>query len=68
MCSCLPLALCYFCGEKDNRLNFQNYFMIGILVQLAISWILLWIFQKENLGVLGFKPTRKRGIDFLVFF
>ncbi|WP_300663069.1 CPBP family intramembrane glutamic endopeptidase [Fluviicola sp.] len=34
--------------------------MTGILIGLAISWLLLWFFAKENLGVLGFAPTRSR--------
>jgi uncharacterized protein len=42
--------------------------MIGILVQLAISWLIIWIVEKENLSVLGLAPTKKRFIDFLFFF
>jgi membrane protease YdiL (CAAX protease family) len=42
--------------------------MIGILVQLAISWLVIWFFEKGNLGVLGLLPTRKRLIDFMIFF
>lgn len=42
--------------------------MIGILVQLAISWLLIWFFEKGNLGVLGFKPAKKRLTDFVLFF
>ena len=42
--------------------------MIGILVQLAISWLLLWIFQKKDLGALGWKPSKKRIGDFFLFF
>lgn len=42
--------------------------MIGLLVQLVISWLLLWLFQKEHLSALGFKPTGKRLIDFSLFF
>src|SRR5688572_30401822 len=42
--------------------------MIGILVQLAISWLLVWFFEKKNLGVLGLFPTKVRFTDFLVFF
>jgi membrane protease YdiL (CAAX protease family) len=42
--------------------------MIGILVQLAISWLLIWLFQKGNLGVLGLMPTKKRLFDFALFF
>jgi uncharacterized protein len=42
--------------------------MLGIIVQLAISWLLLWLFEKRNLGVLGFFPTKKRWSDFTLFF
>ena len=42
--------------------------MIGILVQLAISWLIIWFFEKGNLSVLGLFPTRKRLIDFMIFF
>jgi membrane protease YdiL (CAAX protease family) len=42
--------------------------MIGILVQLAISWAIVWWFEKGNLGCLGFTPTRKRVLDFIFFF
>ncbi len=42
--------------------------MLGILVQLLISWIILWLFEKGNLNRLGFYPTKKRIADFVVFF
>lgn len=42
--------------------------MIGILVQLAISWLIIWFFEKGNLSVLGLFPTRKRLVDFMIFF
>ena len=42
--------------------------MAGILVQLALSWILIWFFEKGNLSFLGFYPTRKRLLDFGGFF
>ncbi len=42
--------------------------MIGILVQLAISWLIVWLFEKGNLSVLGLFPTRKRLVDFMIFF
>jgi membrane protease YdiL (CAAX protease family) len=41
--------------------------MIGILVQLALSWLLVWLFQKRDLSVLGFRPTRKRISGFFLF-
>ncbi|HNT21535.1 MAG TPA: type II CAAX endopeptidase family protein [Saprospiraceae bacterium] len=34
--------------------------MIGILIQLAVSWILLWLMDKKDLTVLGLKPTTDR--------
>ncbi len=34
--------------------------MIGIIIELAISWLLLWLFAKNNLNALGFKPTKNR--------
>ncbi len=42
--------------------------MLGIIVQLLISWLLIWLFEKGNLGVLGFYPTRKRLLGFVLFF
>lgn len=42
--------------------------MIGILVQLAVSWLVIWLFEKGNLSVLGLMPTKKRLFDFLLFF
>lgn len=42
--------------------------MIGILVQLAISWAIVWWFEKGDLRCLGFTPTRKRVLDFILFF
>ncbi|UKB84567.1 CPBP family intramembrane metalloprotease [Chryseobacterium sp. MEBOG06] len=44
--------------------------MIGIIVELIISWLLLWFISKKNLSVLGLKPTKIRtaqlGIGFLL--
>ncbi len=42
--------------------------MVGILVQLALSWFIIWLFEKGNLSVLGFFPTKKRLLDFTLFF
>jgi membrane protease YdiL (CAAX protease family) len=42
--------------------------MIGIIVQLVISWLLVWLFEKKDLGVLGFRPTWQRVADFVLFF
>ncbi len=32
--------------------------MAGIIVELAVSWLLLWLVEKKHLGVLGFKPSK----------
>lgn len=42
--------------------------MLGIFVQLIISWLLIWLFEKNDLKVLGFFPTKKRLSDFALFF
>lgn len=42
--------------------------MIGIIVQLAISWLIIWWFEKGNLGFMGLMPTKKRLKDFVLFF
>jgi uncharacterized protein len=42
--------------------------MFGILVQLALSWAIVWFVAKENLGVLGLRPTRRRLFDFALYF
>ena len=34
--------------------------MAGILVELIISWLLLWFICKKHLSVLGVKPTKSR--------
>jgi uncharacterized protein len=34
--------------------------MIGLLIELAISWALLWFVQKEHLNALGLSPTKSR--------
>lgn len=41
---------------------------MGIIVQLAISWLIIWFYEKGNLSILGLGPTRKRLVDFAVFF
>lgn len=41
--------------------------MLGIIVQLLISWLIIWFFEKGNLGVLGFYPTKKRLSGFFLF-
>lgn len=42
--------------------------MIGIIVQLAVSWLIIRAFEKRNLNVLGFLPTKRRLFDFAIFF
>ncbi|MEJ7611275.1 MAG: CPBP family intramembrane glutamic endopeptidase [Ferruginibacter sp.] len=42
--------------------------MLGIIIQLAITWLLVWFFEKGNLSVLGFRPTKQRLRDFIIFF
>src|SRR5262245_45401741 len=42
--------------------------MIGIIVQLTLSWLLVWLFEKKDLGVLGLYPTRHRLQNFSLFF
>ena len=42
--------------------------MLGILIQLLISWLILWLYEKGNLSVFGFYPTKKRLVGFAVFF
>ncbi len=40
--------------------------MIGIIVELGISWLLLWLIAGKNLSVLGLKPTKSRMLSLLV--
>ncbi|MEO6317102.1 MAG: CPBP family intramembrane glutamic endopeptidase [Chitinophagaceae bacterium] len=44
--------------------------MAGIIVELIISWLLLWFICKKQLSVLGFRPTKSRiinlGVGFLI--
>ena len=42
--------------------------MVGILVELTISWILLWHYDKTNLLSLGILPTKERIYKFLLGF
>lgn len=42
--------------------------MIGILVQLAVSWLIIWLFEKGDLRCLGLWPSAKRLKSFLLFF
>lgn len=38
--------------------------MIGIIIQVVISWLLLWLIDKKDLAVLGLKPTTGRVLNF----
>jgi hypothetical protein len=38
--------------------------MAGIIVELIISWLLLWFVCKRHLSVLGFRPTKSRVTNF----
>jgi len=42
--------------------------MLGIIVQLLVSWLIIWLFEKGSLKVLGFRPTKKRLSGFVLFF
>ena len=41
--------------------------MMGIIVQLALSWLIIWLFEKGNLSFLGLRPTKSRLFDFILF-
>lgn len=40
--------------------------MLGIIVVLIISWLLLWLFSREHLTVLGIEPNSQRLKEFSV--
>ncbi|MGC4022663.1 MAG: type II CAAX endopeptidase family protein [Cyclobacteriaceae bacterium] len=42
--------------------------MIGILILLAGSWLLLWFIGKNDLLILGLKPTKDRALHFTIGF
>ena len=42
--------------------------MLGLLVQLVISWLIIFFVEKKDLGVLGLKPTKTRLGHFFLFF
>lgn len=58
------VKLLRFWGNKNLKK------MAGIVVELIISWLLLWFISKQHLSVLGFKPTKSRiinlGVGFLI--
>lgn len=41
--------------------------MVGLIIQLLLSYLLIHWVQKENLSVLGFKPNRSRIADLLLY-
>jgi len=41
--------------------------MIGIFIQLVLSYALVYFFDRRGLGVLGLMPSQKRIVDFFVF-
>ena len=42
--------------------------MVEIIGLLAISWLLIWLFEKGNLSVLGLSPTKSRLTYFVILF
>jgi len=42
--------------------------MLGMIVQLIVSWLIVWLVEKRNLSVLGLFPTKRRLLDFILFF
>ena len=42
--------------------------MLQLIGLFAISWLLIWIFEKQNLSVLGLKPTKDRLKYFAILF
>lgn len=40
--------------------------MLGILIELIISWLLIRFFEKKNLSVLGLVPSKERGKDLII--
>ena len=42
--------------------------MLGIIVELAVSWVLLWLFEKKHLSALGLIPNKRRILQFVLLF
>ncbi|MDB5202737.1 MAG: hypothetical protein JWQ27_2146 [Ferruginibacter sp.] len=42
--------------------------MAGIFVQFVISWLVIWLYNKGSLSVLGLKPDSRRTLDFFIHF
>ena len=39
--------------------------MLGILVELIVSWMLIWLFERKDLSILGLIPSKERGKNFV---
>ena len=39
--------------------------MLGIVVQLIVSWLLIWLVERKNLSVLGLMPSGERTKDLI---
>jgi hypothetical protein len=42
--------------------------MLQLIGLIAISWLLIWLFEKGNLSVLGLTPTKDRLKYFTLLF
>jgi len=42
--------------------------MLGNVVELAVSWLLLWLIEKKHLSALGLVPNKTRMFQFLLLF
>jgi membrane protease YdiL (CAAX protease family) len=38
--------------------------VIGVLIVFILSWLILWLFSKEHIAVLGIIPSRRRLKEF----
>ena len=56
------------CPDDQSGFTHSHILMIGILVQLVISWLLVFFIERKSLAVLGFTLTKKRVSDLGLFF
>src|SRR5690348_2828805 len=42
--------------------------MLGIIVELLVSWGLLWLIERKHLSALGLIPNKQRIFQFLLLF
>src|SRR5690349_8930530 len=42
--------------------------MLGNIVELAVSWVLLWLIEKKHLSALGLVPNKIRMYQFVLLF